>query len=64
MLPVQLQTTNHTLLEFIGKTTPQVVNETAHTRIASIGEYVLLYFTSIFTVLKVLATFATMQLSM
>ena len=58
MLPVQLQTTNHTLLEFIGRA-PKVVNETVHIGIAGIREYVLMYFTTIFTVLKVLASYAT-----
>jgi len=58
MLPVQLQTTNHTLLEFTDRT-PKVVNETIHIGIAGIGEYVLVYFTTIFTVLKVLASYAT-----
>ena len=43
MLPVQLQTINHAIFEFVHKT-PKLMNETVHNNITSIINYVRLYF--------------------
>ena len=43
MLPVQLQTANHTILEFV-HSIPKVVSETVHNNITSIMNHIWLYF--------------------